>query len=269
MDKSSPQSSPPAAQDSPRSRNWPLWLEIGFFSLAGIALAVSLSVVLWRELAASPEAPEPVDTLADTAPTAPPTDLREHQQLVSEVIGDLDRAVLVGDSPTRGNPDAEVVLFEFSDFQCPYCAQATTEVEAFIEQHESEVLFVYKHLPLVNIHPDALPAALAAWAAGQQGQFWAFHDALFANQEALGEDLYLDLAEDLGLDLEQFNRDRASEAAQAAIAQDLALASELQLQSTPSFILDDLLIPGAVPADFFSEALARIKAFQNDAPGGT
>jgi protein-disulfide isomerase len=160
------------------------------------------------------------------------------------------------------NADADIVLLEFSDFQCPYCAQATTEVDAFVDDHEADVLYVYKNLPLTSIHPEALPAALAAWAAGQQDQFWPFHDALFANQGQLGEELYIQTAQELGLDVDQFNRDRASEAAKAAIAQDLALAAEFQLSSTPTFIMDELLIPGAVPADFFAEALVRLQAEQ-------
>ena len=96
----------------------------------------------------------------------------------------------------------------------------------------------------------------------QQGQFWEFHQALFANQADLGEELYVQIATDLGLDLEQFNRDRASDEAKAALARDLALVQEFQLRSTPTFIMADLLIPGAVPSEFFEEALTRLQAAQ-------
>jgi protein-disulfide isomerase len=191
--------------------------------------------------------------------------LQTHQKLVAEVVQDLGREVLIGDSPTLGNPDASVVLLEFSDFQCPYCARAKEQISTFTVAHQEEVLLVFKHLPLTNIHPEALPAAQAAWAAGQQGKFWEFHDALFAQQESLGEDLYLKTAQTLGLNLEQFNRDRTSEMAQAAIAKDLALASELQLTGTPTFIMNELLIPGAVPAEFLSEALTRLQSAQSPA----
>lgn len=260
MSNSSPQPTPEQSSESSkqRSRNWMMWFGVGFFSLTGIALIVSL-ISFWGEDSTAP-------TLAETtAPpsSAPPANLQEHQQLVSNVVDDLDREVLVGDSPTLGNPDAEIILLEFSDFQCPYCARATEPVEAFIEEHENDVLLVFKHFPLTSIHPEALPSALAAWAAGQQGEFWAYHDALFNNQDALGEELYISIAEELGLDLEQFNRDRTSEAAKAAIARDLALAQEFQLNSTPTFIMDNLLIPGVVPAEFFAEALSRLQASQS------
>lgn len=255
---------PPSSDPSPNpasapAKNWPLWLGIGFFGVVGIALVVSL-FSFFREDAAPPTVAEEVPANAPTEVSNRPANFQEHQELVSEAVTELGRDVLIGDSPTLGNPDAEIVLLEFSDFECPYCAQAPEQVKAFLADHEEDVLVVFKHFPLTNIHAHALPAALAAWAAGQQDQFWPYHDALFRRQDELGEELYVSLAEELGLDLEQFNRDRASDAAKAAIARDLALANELQLNSTPTFIMDNLLIPGAVPAEFLSEALARLQA---------
>lgn len=261
--------SPNQQRPQPR-RRWPLWLGLGFFGAVIVALAISFAN-LWRQDTTPSTAQESgaldaensgAAAVAESPGAAPPADLREHQQLVSAVVKDLGKEALIGDSPTRGNPEAEIILLEFSDFQCPFCAGATTEVERFMSDNEDKVLFVYKHLPLASIHPEALPAALASWAAEQQGQFWAFHDALFANQAALSDEFYVATAEALGLDITQFNRDRASEAAEAAVARDLALASELQLRSTPTFLMDELLIPGAVPADFFAEALARLEAFR-------
>lgn len=248
---SNPQSEPSS------SRNWPLWLGVGFFSVAGIALLISLMGVLGGNNDEPTIADAP--TAAPTE-TAPPANEAEHQALVSEAVADLGREVLIGDSPTKGNPDADIVLMKFSDFQCGYCSRATNEIETFMAESGDDVLFVYKHFPLTSIHPEAVPAALASWAAGQQDQFWEFHDALFANQADLGDRLYVRTAEDLGLDVEQFNRDRASEEAKTAVARDLALAQEFQLSSTPTFIMDDLLIPGAVPSDLFGEILATLQA---------
>jgi len=248
----------PSGSDKDVSR-WK-WLGIGFFGAAGVGLVVALALLMSNGL--SEPAPPTADRVAaDSAPNPDrQADLQARQQVVRQVVNTLDRNILVGDSPTRGPEDATVILFEFSDFQCPYCAQAAQEIEQFLADHGEEVLFVYKHLPLMSIHPEAVPAAKAAWAAAQQGQFWPYHDALFANQERLGETLYVELAETLGLDLDQFDRDRNSSEAQAAIARDLALADELQLRSTPTFILGDILIPGVVPAEFFAEGLQRIQA---------
>jgi protein-disulfide isomerase len=188
----------------------------------------------------------------------PPKSPEAHQAIVSEVITSLDRNTLIGSSTTKGNPDAQVVLFKFSDFQCPYCAVTAGHMKEFVGKHEADLLYVYKHFPLTQIHPEAVPSAKAAWAAGQQGQFWLYHDGLFANQTRLGEDLYLELAEAMQLDMEQFNRDRASAEAEAAIQQDLELAQKLQLQGTPSFIMNDLLIPGGAPPQLFEEIFTQI-----------
>jgi protein-disulfide isomerase len=186
-------------------------------------------------------------------------DSREAQQaVVTEVMASMDRATLIGTSATKGNPNAQVVLFKFSDFQCRYCAVSAAQMKNFTGNHEDDLLYVYKHFPLNQIHPEATPAAKAAWAAGQQGQFWLYHDGLFAHQDRLGEDLYIELAEAMQLDMEQFNRDRTSPEAEAAIQQDLELAQRLQLRGTPSFIMNDLFIPGGAPPQLFEEIFNRI-----------
>jgi len=195
-----------------------------------------------------------------TAPASP----EEHQAVVTQVIGSMNRASLIGTSATKGNPNAPIVLFKFSDFQCPYCAVAAGHMRDFVGNHEADVLYVYKHFPLTQIHPEAMPSAKSAWAAQQQGQFWLYHDGLFVNQDRLGEDLYLELAEAMQLDMEQFNRDRTSAEAEAAMQQDLELAQQLQLQGTPSFIMNDLLIPGGAPPQLFEEIFNQINDLIQD-----
>lgn len=192
------------------------------------------------------------------APPLPP-DLQAHQAMVARVIDSSDRPTLIGDSPTRGNPQARVVLFKFSDFECPYCAVTAARLEPFLKRHQGDLLLVYKHLPLTTIHAEAMASARAAWAAQQQGQFWLYHNGLFANQNQLGEGLYLELAEAMHLDRQRFNRDRASPAATAAIAQDQALAEKLQLQSTPTFVMNNLLIPGGASVDVFEAIFQQLQ----------
>ena len=125
-------------------------------------------------------------------------------------LSELQRnpAAAIGSSPTRGQ--GQVRLIEFSDFQCPYCAAASTTLRAFLAKNSGKLSLTYKFYPLERIHPEAVPSARAAWAAQQQGKFWPFHDALFAEQERLGEPLYLEIARNLGLDLKRFNADRQS-----------------------------------------------------------
>ncbi|MDX2273701.1 MAG: thioredoxin domain-containing protein [Cyanobacteriota bacterium] len=166
---------------------------------------------------------------------------------------------VIGSSPVTGSPDKKLVLIEFSDFQCPYCARAYQTVKEFMKKHGQEVTLVYKHLPLTNIHPQAMSAAQAAWAANQQGQFWPFHDALFENQSRLSEEYYQELAGQLGLDLNRFNKDRQSKQAQAAIEQDMQMAENLGIGGTPYFILNGLAFSGAQPLQNFEQALDKAK----------
>jgi protein-disulfide isomerase len=150
----------------------------------------------------------------------------------------LDPDTFIGDSPTLGSDDRRIILVEFSDYQCPFCAQAHGVLEAFMAKNGDRVTFVYKHFPLTQIHPEALPAAAAAWAAQQQGKYWEFHEALFAQQGRLGEVRYGEIATELGLDLERFNRDRTSAEALSAINRDRALGEQLGLRGTPTLFLN-------------------------------
>lgn len=154
---------------------------------------------------------------------------------------------IVGRSPRTSDLGNRVVLLEFSDFECPYCAKARDTVKAFIAQHPDQVTLVYKHLPLSSIHAQALPAASAAYAAQQQDQFWAYHDALFDHQDQLGEAFYLATAQELNLDIEQFNHDRTQ--APNIIQQDIDLAFQLGLRGTPFFVFQGQTFSGIVPVE--------------------
>ncbi len=164
---------------------------------------------------------------------------------------------IVGQSPILGSQQRQVVLVEFSDFQCPYCARVQATLKQFMANHSQQVTFVYKHYPL-QTHSEAKPAAAAAWAAGQQGRFWDYHDRLFANQSRLGDELYLSLARELNLDEQRFNADRTSQRAQQAIAADMRLAEKLGIQGTPFFILNGTPFSGAVSLAELENRLAQL-----------
>ncbi len=176
----------------------------------------------------------------------------------SELLADREAAI--GDSPQLGAEDAAVVLYEFSDFQCPFCASAQPILKEFVENNSDRVSLVYKHTPLVQIHPQAVPAALASWAAMQQGKFWEYHDALFENQERLEEEPYLEIAEELGLDIDQFEADAASEAAAEAVQADITLASGLGVSGTPTFYMNGARLTGGLSLDILEEALDAAEA---------
>lgn len=162
---------------------------------------------------------------------------------------------VIGESPTTGGIEQKIVLLEFSDFQCPYCAEAHKTLKQFMNTHQDQVTLVYKNLPLKAIHPEAMAAAIAAWSAGQQGKFWQYHDALFTRQNELGEELYLNIAQNLNLDLKKFNQDRKAKIADAVIEKDLEMAQTLGIQGTPFFIMNGKTFAGAIPLSALESAL--------------
>ncbi len=186
---------------------------------------------------------------------------QQQQQRQQSFIQELKQnpKSIIAQSPTKGATLGKTVLVEFSDFQCPYCAAASGTVKQFVDQHKDQVTLVYKHFPLTSIHDQALPAAKAAWAAQAQGKFWDYHDALFANQKSLGESLYSQIAKNLGLDLNRFNRDRSSAAADRSIAADLQIAETLGLNGTPFFVMNGRAFSGAVDLATLEETLASAK----------
>ncbi len=234
-----------------------------------LALLVALILILTTACSDSAQqtAPEGApDPLASTEQAAPEDEAARREawetqvQRTRDVLSNMDRDELIGSDYTKGPKDADVVLIKFSDFECPYCAVAAANLKPFLAEHESDVLYIYKNFPLTNIHPEAMPAAKAAWAAGKQGKFWLYHDGLFAFQDKLGEGYYVSLAKEMGLNMEQFERDRNSPEAQAAIDQDVKLAEALQVQGTPTFFLNEYQLPGNAPPELFNQAVTELKA---------
>ncbi|MEX0930672.1 MAG: thioredoxin domain-containing protein, partial [Candidatus Paceibacterota bacterium] len=161
----------------------------------------------------------------------------------SQYVGkQADEGVSIEDK-VKGNPDAEIVLVEYSDFQCPACAQFYPYVKEILEEHGDSLRFEYRHFPLINIHPHAVPAARAAEAAGQQGEFFAMHDKLFENQSAWSNSAaptvhFEEYAEELGLDIDLYKRHINSSLIASAIQDDFNEAREQGYSSTPTFLLN-------------------------------
>lgn len=142
-----------------------------------------------------------------------------------------------------GNPDAETVLVEYSDFECPACAQFHPYVKEVIAEHGDDLRFEYRHFPLINIHPTAVAAAHAAEAAAQQDKFFEMHDILFERQGEWARSgnpkaHFIEYARELGLDEEQFTRQM-----DASIIDDGIMASFNEARSqgftgTPTFVLN-------------------------------
>lgn len=144
----------------------------------------------------------------------------------------------VGNSPIRGNPDAPLTLIEFGDFQSYYAARARHVVSRLLEEYPDSLRFVFKHFPLTTRHPQANEASLAVLAAEKQGRPWEMHDLLFQNTRRLEPNLYLMLAQQLGMDLAQFDQDRRSLWALERLAADEKEAVRAGVDAVPTFFLN-------------------------------
>jgi hypothetical protein len=138
----------------------------------------------------------------------------------------------------RGPEEAPVTLVEYGDYECPYCGRAEGTVRELLQAFSEELRYVFRHLPLVEVHPHAELAADAAEAAGAQGRFWQMHDLLFANQRALEPADLRDRAAQLGLDVERFWDEMRSRVHARRVTEDVRSAAESGVAGTPTFFIN-------------------------------
>ena len=209
--------------------------------LGVLAAAVGASAVGWvlfRVLALiSPEAR--ARSLAQTA----------------ETIVDLAVPVDPEIDHVRGPADAPVTLVEYADFECPYCGRAEPALRDLLAEFGDDLRYVFRHLPLTDVHPRAQIAAEAAEAAGAQGRFWEMHDALFAHQDALRPQDLVAYATELGLDGKRLEHDLRKHVYANRIARDVESADLSDVSGTPSFFINGHRHRGAYDLDSLSAAV--------------
>ena len=144
----------------------------------------------------------------------------------------------VGTSPTKGPDAAKVTIVEFSDYQCPFCGQAETLVSQVLEAYPKDVRLVFKQFPLTSIHPQAMPASKAALAAGRQGKFWEMHKLIFENQRQLSPAKVTEFAEQLQLDVPQFQKDMDSPEITSQISREMQEARAADVTGTPTIFVN-------------------------------
>ena len=205
---------------------------------------------------------------------APPIDA---SRTVAEVQSELDAeaderkatlAEAAAEMPVRGNADAPVTMVAFSDFQCPYCRQSTSLIDAVLDEYPEQVNFVFLHFPLPN-HGWAKPASIAAQCAARQSDdaFWTLHDAYFANQGGITEENVIAqstaLLEESDIDMETWRTcatDEASDAYQTAqqiVEQSLRTGEQMGVRGTPTFFIDGEQMQGPRSVEAFG---AKIEA---------
>jgi Na+/H+ antiporter NhaA len=151
----------------------------------------------------------------------------------------LDRPVEFGPDHIRGHVDAPLTLVEYGDFECPFCGKATGVVRELVERFGADLRYVFRHLPLTDVHEHAELAAEAAEAAGAQGRFWEMHDLMFRHQDDLELEDLMGYARDLDLDVERFTSDLREARHAERVRHDAASAEASGARGTPTFFIGD------------------------------
>ena len=184
-------------------------------------------------------------------------------------------SVSLDDDPVKGDTNAPITIVEFSDFQCPFCARFFTDTLPLIEKNYIEtgkVKFVYRDFPIPSIHQNAIPAAIAAECADEQGMFWEFHDKLFENQ-LLWQDLdnqnvvrtFEQYADELALDTDTFNTCLESAKYLEEVQNDLNEGVSYGVAGTPGFFIGNEkigygMVSGAQPYATFQQVFDQLLA---------
>jgi protein-disulfide isomerase len=155
----------------------------------------------------------------------------------------------------RGPLDAPVSLVEYGDFECPYCGRAEPIVRELLSDHGEDVLFVFRHLPLTDVHAHAQMAAEASEAAGAQGKFWEMHDLLLGHQDELEPMDLVGYAEDIGLDVPRFRDELRRRIYAPRVAEDVTDADASQVTGTPTFFVNGRRHHGAYDSDTLESAI--------------
>jgi protein-disulfide isomerase len=176
----------------------------------------------------------------------------------------------IGGNPVMGNPDAPVTMIEYTDFQCPYCDRFFSQTLPLIEKAyiaTGKVKFVFKNMPLETIHPNAIPAAIAAECANEQGKFWEYHDKLFEGQSAWARldnadaiAVFKQYASDTGLDASSFGSCIDSSKYADKVSAESKEGRNYGVNGTPAFFIGNekegyLKLAGAQPFSVFQEQL--------------
>ena len=156
---------------------------------------------------------------------------------------------------SKGPTNAPIVLVEFSDYQCPFCARSQETVDRVLQKYGEKIQHVFMDFPIEQIHPRAMPASIAGRCAGDQGKFWEFHKQLFHHQRELTDENFKKWAGDLKLDVAKFESCRSADTHKAAIDKTIEAGQEVGVSGTPAFFVNGVMITGAQPYEVFEQLI--------------
>lgn len=162
----------------------------------------------------------------------------------------------------QGAIDAPITLVEYGDYECPYCGQAFPVVKELQRELATQIRFIYRQLPLAQLHPHAQRAAYAAEAAGLQGKFWQMHDLLYDNQAALYDASLVVYADVIGLNLQQFAKDMESPEVAQRVQEDFMGGIRSGVNGTPCFFVNGRRYDGPYTYSGLQQALTASAGVQ-------
>jgi len=223
------------------------------------AVGILMGYVVWGR---APAAPLVVTQVAAPQP--------QPQAAATPTLERVQYSVPVEGFPSLGPQDAPITIVEFSDYQCPYCSRWHEDTyQQVLDAYPGQIRFVYRNFPL-SFHQNAMMSAQAALCAGDQDQYWAYHDKLFtekalvnnAEGTALGVESYVGFAADLALDIATFEACLTSEKYKEAVQADVAFAGGLPpengqpaVSGTPTFFINGRRLVGAYPLASFKQII--------------
>lgn len=193
------------------------------------------------------------------------SNLRRRHNMEAQWQEDMkkEKNVRIDNRPVLGKPDARVKIVAFSDFTCHFCEQASKNVNTLRKEFGDDVALVFKHLPLDEKGPGGLASAYFV-AIGMQNEqkAWEFYQTMYDNRETLlaeGEPFIKRVVQNLGLDVKKIQREASSKKVKEILAQDEEDAKKLGVEGTPYFLVNNLVVRGAVPLDLFRAAVEMAK----------
>lgn len=247
-----PQTEPAPAQPKPPTRDTGDRLT-KIFAVGAVVIGLLVMLVV----TARPPASE-----GDTAATGNGAEANTLPDDVREQLRGFAR--LDPDDPLAlGDVDAPVVMVEWSDFKCPFCGRWARETKPALQKYIDDGTLRIEWRDLPYLGEESMNAAIAGRAAAEQGRFWEFHDRLFSQESgeaSLDEQALAQLAQEIGLDVEQFRSDFTDPRIKAAVEADREEAVSLGITGTPAFLVDGLPVMGAQPTEVFVNAIESAAA---------
>lgn len=189
---------------------------------------------------------------------------KEQAEKLKAFMADHAKSIYRGaNASVAGNPDGDITVVEFFDYNCGYCKRGMPEIQKLIE-NDNRVRVVFKELPILSKGSDE--AAHAALAAKRQGKYWEFHQAMMSTKGQANEASALKVAENLGLDIAKFKADMKSNEVTGEIDEMKSLAKNMGISGTPHFLVGDKSIPGA-PEDLHNQLEGLVANFRKSGCG--